>query len=265
MCGPGGIVSKVYLGTSGWSYTDWIGPLYPPGTPATRYLAVYATVFRSVEIDSTFYRVPTATAVEAWRRRTPDDFVFAAKVPRTITHDRPLLDAPAELLGFAEVMRLLGPKCGPLLLQFPPAFVADPEAWEGFEQLLPLLPSDQRFAVEVRHRSWLQEPFFALLRRHNVALVQLDLPWMPRTIPSTADWAYLRWLGDRQSIQSDFSWVRWERDEELAWWADQMRDMTVFGYANNHYQGYSPATLQRLQALLGFEPEMPTIVQPRLL
>jgi uncharacterized protein YecE (DUF72 family) len=263
-------VETVYLGTSGWSYADWVGPFYPPGTPSTRYLQVYATVFRSVEIDSTFYRAPTAAAVEAWRARTPEDFVFAAKVPRSITHDRPLLDAPAELLAFADAMRPLGSRCGPLLLQFPPSFVAEPAAWEGFEHLLPLLPGDLRFAVEVRHRSWLQEPFYALLRRYNVALVQVDLPWMPRTTPPTADWAYLRWIGDRQEIQSDFSWVRSEREEDLVWWADRVRamarrGMAVFGYANNHYQGYAPATLQRLQTLLGLEPEMPAVLQPRLL
>lgn len=263
-------MSNVYLGTSGWSYTDWVGPFFPPGTPSTRYLQVYATVFRSVEIDSTFYRVPTAAAVAAWRTRTPADFVFAAKVPRSITHDRPLLDAPAELLTFSDAMRPLGPRCGPLLFQFPPSFVAEPENWEGFQQLLPLLPADLRFAVEVRHRSWLQESFFTLLERYNVALVQVDQPWMPRATPPTADFAYIRWLGDRQEIPADFSWVRRERASDLDWWAGQMRamldrGMTVFGYANNHYQGYAPATLQRVQTLLGLEPELPSVVQPRLL
>lgn len=263
-------MSNVYLGTSGWSYADWVGPLYPPGTQSARFLQTYATIFRSVEIDSTFYGIPTAAAVAAWRTRTPEDFVFAAKVPRSITHDRPLLDGPAEVLAFVDAMRPLGSKCGPLLFQFAPSFVAQPETWEGFAQLLPLLPPDMRFAVEVRHRSWLREPFFALLRRYNIALVQVDLPWMPRETPPTADWAYMRWIGDRQQIPTDFSWVRTERELELAWWADQMRamlqrGMTVFGYANNHYQGYAPATLQRLQTLLGLEPELPSVVQPRLL
>ncbi len=263
-------MGAVYLGTSGWSYADWVGPLYPPGTPSARYLAVYAATFRSVEVDSTFYRVPTLAALEAWHTRTPEDFVFAAKVPRAITHDRPLLDAPAELLAFVETMRSLGPKCGPLLLQFPPNFAAEPETWDGFEQLLPLLPADLRFAVEVRHRSWLTEPFYALLQHYNVALAQVDLPWMPRTIPPTADWAYVRWLGDRQDIQSDFSYARRERKDDLAWWTAQIREMlrrgmTVYGYANNHYQGYAPATVQHLQILLGFEPDQPVAVQPRLL
>jgi uncharacterized protein YecE (DUF72 family) len=263
--------SLIHLGTSGWSYEDWVGPFYPTGTPAARYLPIYAGQFNTVEIDSTFYRTPSMTMINAWRDRTPDDFVFAAKVPRAITHDAQLIDVEADVIGFANAMRELGPKCGPLLFQFAPSFTADrlPE----LQALLPQLPTDLRWVVEVRHTSWLQEPFYDLLRAHNVALAHIDLPWMPRTLPVTADFVYIRWLGDRRAVPDDFSHPRpeWARTDDLDWWARQIervvvREMHVFAYANNHYQGHSPATLREMQRRLHLpvsEPE-PSLEQSTL-
>jgi uncharacterized protein YecE (DUF72 family) len=262
--------SLIHLGTSGWSYEDWVGPFYPPGTTATRYLPVYAQHFATVEIDATFYRPPSQTMINAWRERTPSDFVFAAKVPRSITHDRELLDVEADVHAFAEIMRKLGEKCGPLLFQFAPSFTA--ERFADLAALLPLLPADLRWAVEVRHTSWLSEHFYNLLREHNVALAHVDLPWMPRTTPVTADFVYIRWLGDRRALPDDFSYVRPElqRSEDLDWWARQIermleRGLHVFAYANNHYQGHSPATIRALQERLHLTvstPEEPLSQQP---
>jgi uncharacterized protein YecE (DUF72 family) len=255
--------SCIHLGTSGWSYKDWIGPFYPAGTPAARYLPVYANYFETVEIDSTFYATPGPRMIAAWRERTPEHFIFAAKVPRSITHDAQLVGAAEEVAAFAATMRTLGPKCGPLLFQFAPTFTA--AQWDDLAALLPTLPTDLRWAIEVRHTSWLSEPFYDLLRAHNIALAHVDLPWMPRATPVTADFAYIRWLGDRRAIADDFSYVRagFEREAQLDWWARQImrlaeRGMEVFGYANNHYQGHSPATLRELQRRLELpvrEPE----------
>lgn len=245
----------IRLGTSGWSYDDWIGSFYPSGTPAARYLSVYAQHFNTVEIDSTFYRAPSQAMIDAWRTRTPDEFVFAVKVPRSITHDAQLVDVAAELDAFAHAMRQLGAKCGPLLFQFAPSFTA--ERWNDLAALVPRLPTDLRWAIEVRHTSWLQEPLYDLLRAHNVALAHVDLPWMPRTLPVTADFAYIRWLGDRRQIADDFSHVRpgFERSDDLDWWTRQIRRLNergvaVFAYAINHYQGHSPATLREMQRRL---------------
>jgi uncharacterized protein YecE (DUF72 family) len=194
--------------------------------------------------------------INAWRDRTPDDFVFAAKVPRFITHDQELVDVGAEVEQFADIMRELGEKCGPLLFQFAPSFTV--EHFDKLADLLPLLPTDLRWAVEVRHTSWLAEPFYDLLRKHNVALAHIDLPWMPRTTPVTANFTYIRWLGDRRKITDNFSHVRaeFERANDLDWWARQIermaaRDVEVFAYANNHYQGHSPSTLRSMQQRLG--------------
>lgn len=254
--------SLIHLGTSGWSYEDWIGPFYPSGTPTTRYLTVYAQQFTTVEIDATFYRPPSQNMINAWRERTPDNFVFAAKVPRAITHERELIDVEAEVQGFAAIMRQLGMKCGPLLFQFAPSFTA--EHFDDLAALLPNLPTDLRWSVEVRHTSWLNEPFYDLLRAHNVALTHVDLPWMPRNTPVTADFVYIRWLGDRRKIADDFSFVRpeLERNSDLDWWSRQIqrlleRGLEVFGYANNHYQGHSPATLRALQERLNLPVKAP--------
>lgn len=257
--------STIRLGTSGWSYKDWIGPFYPAGTTAARYLAIYTQFFDTVEIDATFYATPSLRMIDAWRERTPDHFSFSAKVPRAITHDAQLIGVEQDVLLFAEAMRQLGHKCGPLLFQFAPTFTA--EQWDDLAALLPLLPTDLRWAIEVRHTSWLSEPFYELLRTHNIALVHVDLPWMPRTTPVTADFAYIRWLGDRRAIADDFSYVRpqWQRSDDLDWWARQIermaeRGVAVYGYANNHYQGHSPATLRELQrrlALPVWEPQPP--------
>jgi uncharacterized protein YecE (DUF72 family) len=253
----------VWLGTSGWSYTDWLGTLYPPGTPPARFLGAYATQFPSVEIDSSFYATPRVDVIKGWRERTPDPFVFAAKVPRSITHDQELVGVVDQVLAFADAMRFLEAKCGPLLFQFAPSFDRITH-WEDMETLLPQLPTDLRWAVEVRHRSWFTHTFYDLLRAHNVALVHADAPRLPRNTPTTANFAYIRWLGDRTAITEDFSHVHagFERKNDLDWWAERMKNMTaqgldVFAYANNHYQGHSPATLRAIQQRLGLPVSQP--------
>lgn len=250
--------TPIRLGTSGWSYADWVGSFYPAGTPATQWLALYAQAFSTVELDTTFYRPPTERMLAAWQARTPEHFQFAAKVPRTITHAARLVGVAEELLAFAAQMRRLGSRCGPLLLQLPPSFTATAAHRDALATLLPILPRDLRWAVEVRHRSWLHAAFYDLLRAHNVALVHVDRPGMPRTTPVTADFVYIRWLGDRHQISADFSHVRpeWQRTADLDWWTRQIRRLAehgiaVYGYANNHYQGHSPATVRALQQRLG--------------
>lgn len=250
----------IYLGTQGWGYKDWVGPFYPPGTRSQDYLRIYARSFGAVELDTTFYGTPRPQAVQAWDQSTPADFIFTAKVPRLITHDRRLVDAEHDFVEFLTVMENLGPKLGPLLLQFPPDFQADER--DTLERFLALLPEDFRFAAEFRHRSWLTEATYDLLRRHNVAWTMIDLNYMPRHAEVTADFAYVRWLGDHKKI-TRMNATQLDRHADLETWAEKLDDVSrsvqrIYGFANNHYSGHSPADIRYLSSRLGLgQPSLP--------
>lgn len=262
-------LSSVRLGCMGWSYQDWVGPFYPPGATSAQYLERYAEQFDTVELDTTFYSIPRPSVVRGWAERTPADFRFTAKLPREITHDRRLHDAEQPLTDFIEAMAPLGEKLGPVLLQFPPDFHATEEDWTALEAFLGLLPtSDFPFAAEFRHRSWLTERTYDLLRRHHVAWTIIELYYMPREFTTTADFTYVRLLGDRRKIQRvDREQI--DRTKSLAAWAEVVRTLAesvpdVWVLVNNHYSGHSPQTVRQLQALLDLEPDREQSAQPHL-
>ncbi len=250
---------RFFIGTSGWSYRDWQGSFYAPGTRSEAWLASYGSSFQSVEIDSTFYSVPRASVVEAWAERSPADFVFSAKFPRDITHEAGGLSDAAELTHlFLERMSLLGDKLGPLLLQFPPGFRVG--RLDALRTFLEALPRKYRYAVEFRHTDWHSEEVLALLAHLNMAWTIGIGPDSPPVRPLTADFTYLRWLGDRQ-IES-FGRVQIDRRAELREWArwiEEQRERLreVYGYFNNHYSGHAPATARAMLTLLGREAPPP--------
>lgn len=247
----------LWLGTTAWSFDTWVGPFYPPGTKSGDYLIEYARHFRAVEIDSTFYAIPRESVVEGWAAKTPDGFLFCPKFPQLISHEKKLLDAGLETEAFLETMRLLGDKLGPLVLQFDYTFQSD--RLPDLTAYLDTLPRDLRYAVEVRHRSWLRDPFFDTLRERNVALVASDLYYMPRLVVPTADFAYIRLLGDRRKIPGDQGEVVNDRAKDLEWWRDKVvalreEGREAFVFINNKYEGHSPATVRRLETLLNETP-----------
>ncbi len=242
---------SIYLGTQGWSYKSWNGIFYPENTPPGEYLAEYAHRLNAVEIDSTYYAVPRASVVKQWDAVTPDSFRFTAKFPQEITHEKMLKDAGQKVSQFLDTMSLLGPKLGPLLLQFPYTFQPDQRA--VLADFLAALPDNFRYAVEVRQRGWLQDWFFDLLSSHRVALVLADYAYMPKLARATTDFAYIRWLGNRSQVPDDqYDRVLINRDADLDHWAQVISDLaergvTVWGFANNHYMGHSPATLREIE------------------
>jgi uncharacterized protein YecE (DUF72 family) len=243
---------NLYLGTSGWSYADWEGTLYPEGLPSGSRLAEYAKHYATVEIDSTFYGTPRRSTVEKWREIVPEGFLFAAKFPREVTHEQNLVDAEAETENFVRTMAELGDRLGPLLIQLPPSFAV--EGMGVLEDFLKGLPEGYRYAVEVRHRSWLGSDLPEMLRERSVALTLIDYPRMPRMDQTTADFSYIRWLGDRREFPEGHTHLKKNRDEDLGWWSGLVgsfleEGMTVFAYANNHYQNHSPSTLARFLEL----------------
>lgn len=246
------MTGRLHLGTQGFAFDDWVGPFYPPGTPSTAYLELYAQQFSTVEIDSTFYAAPRASVVEGWRDRTPDGFTFAAKFPKQITHDKQLVGAQAEASAFVERMQILGDKLGVLTLQF--AYDFRPEGFSRLDEFLGALPAGPRYAVEVRNRKWLTPDFGEMLSNHRAALVLQDLYYMPKMSWLTADFSVIRWLGRRSDVEK-FDRIQIDRTQEMIAWAARVRtfldrDVDVYGYFNNHFAGHSPASLRQFADIL---------------
>lgn len=252
---------NVRLGTSSWSAESWVGSFYPAGTQPADFLPFYAQHFDTVEIDATFYRTPSPAMVEGWKKKTPEGFLFAAKVPQVITHEKRLENIDAELNEFLKVMSGLGEKLGPLLFQFPYFNKTDlPSPFPFFEairKLVKSLPEGFRFAIEVRNKNFLVPAFLDALKSRRIALALIDHPWMlkaseyrKRMDLLTTDWTYVRWLGDRVAIEKETkSWdkVVVDRAAETELWVGAIRDLApkyeIYGYFNNHYAGHAPASI----------------------
>jgi uncharacterized protein YecE (DUF72 family) len=269
---PAGGPADLHLGTSAFTAAGWEGSFYPAGMKPADYLTYYATKFDTVEVDSTFYRTPAASTVSGWARKTPDHFIFAVKVPQLITHEKILVDCDADFKHFVDTMDLLGEKLGPMLLQFPylnrSVFPVLSDVAKGkaapnesflarLKPFLEKLPRGRKFAVEIRNKNWLDAPFANILRDHGVALALQDQSWMPmpwayKFEPLTADFTYVRLLGDRKGIeQITKTWDKTvvDRSAQLKTWVDYLqpitrRGVTIFVYANNHYSGHSPDTVK---------------------
>lgn len=244
---------NVWIGASTWSQKDWVGNFYPPKTKPAEFLSEYAKRLPTVEIDSTFYAIPQERVVDGWRERTPPDFVFSAKLPKSITHEKRLRDASEELKRFLRAISRLNEKLDALLVQLPPDFVATLETVETMKDFLHSLPTSEfRFALEVRHRSWLKEKFFDRLRLTRVALALTDQPAMNGVYERVADFVYVRWLGDRRLLREPFAKLELDKTAEMTEWAKRLRAMnaeTIFGYFNNHYAGHSPSSVERFNAI----------------
>jgi uncharacterized protein YecE (DUF72 family) len=245
----------IYLGTQGFAFDDWVGPFYPAGTPKQAYLEEYARRFPTVEIDSTFYGVPREATILGWRERTPEGFLFAAKFPQLITHEKKLDRALSDAEHFVRTMQALGDKLAVLTLQF--AYDFTPEYLDRLDGFLAALPKGPRYAVEVRNRAWLTPHFGEMLSQRNAALVLQDLHYMPKLDWITADFTVIRWLGRRKDIQV-FDRIQIDRTATLQTWAERVneilgRGIDVFGYFNNHFAGHSPASVRQFAEMMGVE------------
>jgi uncharacterized protein YecE (DUF72 family) len=180
----------LYLGTSGWQYRHWRNTFYPEGVAQSRWLEFYAERFRIVELNNSFYRLPPHETFVKWRERTPDDFIFAAKMSRFLTHIKRLKDPAEPVERFFEHASGLGHKLGPVLIQLPPTLTADLEA---LDRTLGLVPEGRRVAVEFRHESWHTDDCRAVLERHGAANCMADRGARAVTpIWTTSEWAFLR-------------------------------------------------------------------------
>jgi len=257
---------NLYLGTSSWSSGDWVGPFYPPALKPGQFIEAYARRFRAVEIDSTYYSIPARSVVLGWKEKTPPGFIFTAKIPGVITHQKVLKDCQSEFTPFLSTMELLGDRLGPLLLQFPYFNRNAFSSREPFDRLLrpflKALPKEFKFALEIRNKNWISWDFLELLRDHSVAFALVAQAWMPGidTLAKaldlvTGDFCYARFIGDRKEIESKTQkWDKLIEDKstEMMVWADELKKIVdkgvrTYAFFNNHYAGFAPGSVKQFE------------------
>jgi uncharacterized protein YecE (DUF72 family) len=256
-----------YLGCQGWNYTDWTTKadgetvFYPRGTKSGGMLEVYAKVYDTIEVDSTFYAVPAGSAVEGWYRKTPENFTFSLKMPQEITHEHFLQRTAFEVLDeFCERVLLLKEKLGVVLVQLPPQFEANKNNAQSLRDFLARLPKEIRFAVEFRNREWMIDWTFEELEKAKVALCLVEGSWIPRELMFQAigklnnEVAYVRFMGERDLLK--FDRIYRHQDANLEMWKaeiERLKAKDVFVYFSNFYEGHAPASVNKLKRLFGQE------------
>jgi uncharacterized protein YecE (DUF72 family) len=242
--------SNLLIGTSGWSYHSWRGPFFPRDLPTREHLEFYARQFPTTELNGVFYRTPTVEAVRNWQARTPEDFVFAWKASKFITHWKRLNDTSRNSLALLEDrLRLLGKKAGPVLFQLPPQFEKDRERLASF---LKLLSPQRRYVFEFRHRSWYGHDILDLLRDNDVALCISDHHEAPSPWIATARHVYLRAHGPRGRYSGRYS------AKTLNSWGRKLKKFlisgyTVYAYFDNDQKSAAPKDASLLMGVLGEE------------
>jgi len=238
-------MGEVRIGTSGWAYKDWNGPFYPDEVKVKDRLFYISRSFPTLEINASFYRMPTDKAVAGWREQTPDDFLFAWKASRYITHNKKLNDPADSLAYMFQRIKGLGDKIGPVLFQLPPNLHRNDDRLTAF---LKALPKKGRFAFEFRHRSWYDPAVLDLLRDHGVAFCISDHHDAPAPFEVTTDFVYLRGHGPGGRYHGRYG------EAALKDWAAHIRrwrkDHDVFVYFDNDIKSAAPADAQQLIDLL---------------
>lgn len=257
---------SVHIGASSWLFDAWRGVFYPDKLPRSQYLTFYVSQFDTVEANTSFYAIPSPATLLTWVESAPPGFTYALKFPRTITHERRLVDCEAITRVFLDSLRALGNVCGPALLQFPPDFTRRTHGRDlaTFLDWLAHEAHDLRLAVEVRAADLMTPAFAAFLAERNFALALVDrmhtpdlfdVWWTQIAAGAGPDFAFIRWIGDDRTGPQGDRELQLFRDAELAQWTERILRLmahgkTVFGYMHNPYEGHAPASVRRLKALL---------------
>jgi uncharacterized protein YecE (DUF72 family) len=240
------VSGRVYIGTSGWNYKHWIEVLYPKGLPQSKWLPRYAETFDTAEVNNSFYRLPEKSIFESWASSTPDDFTFAVKASRFLTHMKKLNEPEEPLDRLLSHAEGLGPKLGPILYQLPPGWRVNLERLRYF---LSLLPKNVRSVFEFRDNSWQIQPVFDLLNEHGAGYCIMSSPELPLHILRTGDFAYMRMHNGGYETEGSYS------DDSLKNWAELIRKLLeswdVYVYFNNDYKGYAVRNAMKLKELIG--------------
>lgn len=233
-----------YIGTSGWNYDHWRGTFYPESTPKSRWLEFYSQTFTTIEVNATFYRQISQSTFQRWKEITPQDFIWAVKANRFITHVKRLRGVEDSLDKFFSQVGLLGNKLGPILFQLPPSLAFDRDTAETF---FSLLPGENRYTVEARHESWTSDDALSIIRSHGIAWCISDTAGrFPYLETVTANFVYIRLHGSRQLYASLYT------EEELTKWSEKIESwgIDVYVYFDNDFMGNAPKNARRLRELL---------------
>lgn len=239
-------MAEVRIGCSGWHYKHWLGNFYPAKMPGSKMLVHYYSHFDTVEINNSFYMLPKPETLRTWRDATPENFLFACKGSRYITHNKKLKDPAATLPNLIPLLEILGEKLGPILFQLPPKWTVN---LERLEEFLTALPRHHRYTFEFRETSWLKPELYDFLRRYNAAFCIYELNRYHSPIEVTADFVYVRLHGPGGKYQGSYS------DAKLEDWAEQIvewraEDLDVFIYFDNDQAGYAAQNALTLKKLV---------------
>jgi uncharacterized protein YecE (DUF72 family) len=234
-----------------------VGPFYPKGLPQTEWLKHYASIFDFVEVDSTFYNIPSPFRVKKWAVNTPPHFRFTAKMSRVITHDKALFDCLRELEMFYSAMAPLKAKTMALLIQLPPS-IGFKSGFKVLQNFVGTLDKRYRYALEVRQNTWFNDDLYKFLKKEDICLA-----WSVRDEVSTppvvtTDFVYLRFIGDRSIQDHEFGKIQKDRTQEMEQWAAELNkaiDGLSFGIVaqNNHYAGFGPGSVNIFRRILGMQ------------
>ena len=247
---------ELRIGCVGYSYPEWVGPFYPRHASQQEFLEMYGKVFDLVEIDSSFYRIPSAQMTREWRQLTPPAFGFTAKFPKIVTHELEFRRAKEPLERFLTAVAELRPKVKALLVQLAPSYTLIRGEEELFE-FLKSLPSEHRYAVEFCHGSWFNETVYEALRKIEVAMAWSEGQYTEPPPVVTTDFVYLRFIGDR-SLKK-LGWVQIDRTPEMKKWLGHLRSVEdsidrAYVFFNNHFAGFGPASVNSFLQLAGLPP-----------
>lgn len=239
-------MARYYIGTSGWHYDDWRSRFYPDDLPRDKWLEFYSRHFNTLELNNSFYRLPTEAAFKNWYETSPPGFIFSVKVSRFITHIKRLKNCEEASRNFMSKASLLQEKLGPLLYQLPPGMLRNDDVLKIF---LDMLPSGYRHVFEFRHESWFAEDVYRILREYRAGFCTYDMPGLTSPLVVTADFAYIRFHGHEGLYSSDYS------DAELQAWAEKIRSLagqmeSIYVYFNNDVAGFAIKNARTLKSLL---------------
>jgi uncharacterized protein YecE (DUF72 family) len=247
----------IRIGTSGYHYRHWKGNFYPEDLSTAAMLPFYLNYFDTLELNNTFYRLPTESALAGWRDAVPDNFIFAVKASRFLTHNKKLKDPENALENLLPRVKILGKKLGPILFQLPPKWRIN---LERLQELLTILPGIYRYAFEFRETSWINEQVLETLQRYKSAFCIYDIAGYHSPLHVTADFAYVRLHGPGGKYQGSYS------DAALEQWAEWIAEQSaklraIYFYFDNDQAGYAPQnalTLRRKVAIrLGIREQQP--------